>query len=75
MILLVTVSYEKYAALRDMKNLNDHMVAKQANVPKQCISDWKLGKTELSLQNVIRIADLFEIKIEDILERKEESND
>lgn len=75
MILLVIVSYEKYAALRDMKNLNDHTVAKRANVPKQCISDWKLGKTELSLQNVIRIADLFEIKIEEILERKEESND
>lgn len=58
-----------------MRNLNDHMVAKQANVPKQCISDWKLGKTELSLQNVVKIADLFEVPIENLLIKKQLRSD
>ena len=37
--------YEKYAKLRDDRNLTDYAVANQTGIAPSTLSDWKNGKT------------------------------
>lgn len=48
--------YEKYRKIAYAKGLTDYAVSKHTGVAKQCLSDWKNGKHELSLGNRYKIA-------------------
>ena len=51
--------YEKYRKLAYSKGLTDYAVSKQSGVSRQCISDWKTGKHEISLGNRYKIAQIL----------------
>lgn len=67
--------YSKYAVIRDQKGYNDLMVAKETGIPQSTIYDWKQRtekctdekKPALSVENLWKIAKLFDVSIEDLL--------
>jgi len=61
--------YTKYAKLRDSKGLNDNKVAEMTGIPASTIYDWKQrsdkdSKANLSFENTVKIAKLFEVPVD-----------
>ena len=59
--------YEKYAKLRDDRNLTDYAVANQTGIAPSTLSDWKNGKTVPKADKLKLIAELFDVHIEDLI--------
>ncbi|MEG2013792.1 MAG: helix-turn-helix transcriptional regulator [Anaerovoracaceae bacterium] len=65
--------YEKYALLRDRKNITDYRVAKDTGISTATLSNWK-NKTYTPKVNKLKIlADYFGVSLEYFLEEKEGS--
>lgn len=65
--------YTRYAKLRDSKGLTDNAVAVATGIPQSTIYDWKQRSAEkktarLSVENTAKIAKLFDVPIETLLE-------
>lgn len=60
--------YEKYAALRDAKGVNDAQVARATGIATATFSAWKKGTYKPKLEKLMKIAAFFEVSIEDLLE-------
>lgn len=61
--------YEMYAKLRDAQKLNDLKVANATGIPPSTIYDWRQRSAEnpqakLSVDNLAKIAALFDVAIE-----------
>ena len=61
--------YQKYSELRDNRKMNDHSVSVATGIPQSTIYDWKQRsandpKAKLSVDNLAKIAALFEVPIE-----------
>lgn len=59
--------YEKYAKLRDERNLTDYAVANQTGIAPSTLSDWKNGRTVPKADKLKLIAELFGVHIEDLI--------
>lgn len=65
--------YTKYARVRDEKGLTDNKVAELIGLTPSTIYDWKQRSeknpaAKLSVDNLAKIAKLFEVPIETFLE-------
>lgn len=65
--------YLKYAELRDSRGMNDNSVAIKAGITQSTIYDWKQRSeknpaAKLSVDNLAKIAKLFDVPIETFLE-------
>ncbi len=65
-------TYQRYARLRDERGMTDYRVANETNIAKSTISDWKNGLGTPKVDKLLKIATLFGIRIEDMLEEVEE---
>ena len=55
------ITYEKYAKIRDKKNLTDGKVAEIAGIGRSTFSDWKSGRSIPKLEKMQKIADALEM--------------
>ena len=55
------ITYEKYAEIRDKKNLTDGKVAEIAGIGRSTFSDWKSGRSIPKLEKMQKIADALEM--------------
>ena len=58
------MSYETHAAIRDAQGLNDHRVAKMAEIEYATINNWKRGLYTPKEENRRKIADALGVSLE-----------
>lgn len=61
------VTYARYVALRDKRGLTDADIAKETGIPQSTFSDWKSGKSIPKLPKLIKIAEVFNTSIEELI--------
>lgn len=49
---------------RKEKNLTQKELAEQIGIKRNSYSDWETGKNEPSLENLVKLADLFEVPLD-----------
>ena len=59
--------YTKYAELRDKKGLRDADVAKATGISQTVFTDWKNGKSSPKVDKIIKIADFFEVSLDEFV--------
>lgn len=60
---------ENIKKLRKTKNISQSKLAKQIDVSQQCVSEWENGNIEPGLSSLVRMADFFEISIDELVGR------
>lgn len=55
------ITYEKYAEIRDRKNLTDGKVAEMAGFGRSTFSDWKSGRSNPKADKLQKIADALDM--------------
>ena len=60
--------------IREEKNLQQKEIAKFLNRTPACISSWETGKTEPSIEDLVKLADLLEVSLDYLLSRTNENN-
>lgn len=60
--------YEKYASIRDERNLTDYRVSVETGITKSTFSDWKNGRSKPKAEKLAILADYFGVSIEYFLE-------
>ena len=60
--------YEKYAKLRDSRNLTDYRVAKDTGICASTFSDWKSGRSKPKAEKLKTLADYFDVGMDYFLE-------
>ncbi len=61
-------------AIREEKNMQQKEVAARLNRTPACISSWETGKTEPSIDDLARLADLFDVSLDYLMGRSDEYN-
>ena len=56
--------YNKYAELRDKRELSDYAVAKATGINASTFSDWRSGRSKPKLEKLVKLAAFFEVPIE-----------
>lgn len=56
--------------LRKNKGLKQQELAEILGIKRNTYSDWENGKTEPSFENLIKLADLFEVSLDCLLGRE-----
>ncbi|MBQ7712607.1 MAG: helix-turn-helix transcriptional regulator [Clostridia bacterium] len=59
--------------IREEKNLQQKEIAERLNRTPACISSWETGKTEPSIDDLVKLADLLEVSLDYLLCRTDES--
>ena len=62
---------ENLFALRKERKLSQQEVALRIRASQQCISQWEKGITEPTLTYLWRLADLFEVEVDELIGRKD----
>ena len=63
--------YEKYAELRDSKEITDYRVASDTGITKSTFTDWKTGRSKPKADKLKILADYFGVSVEYFLEQEE----
>ena len=50
--------------VRKSKKLTQKELAEQIGIKQNSYSDWETGKNEPSLENLVKLADLFEVSLD-----------
>ena len=61
---------KKLREVRKSKKLTQKELAEQIGIKRNTYSDWENGKTEPSFENLIKLADLFEVSLDCLLGRE-----
>lgn len=61
---------EKLKSLRREKNLSQKMLAEKLNFNYTTISNYENGRNEPNISTLIRIADIFDISLDELTERE-----
>ncbi len=61
---------ENLKILRKENNLDQQSFAKILNISSKTISHWETGYTEPSINQLITIANYFDISIDELVDRK-----
>lgn len=56
--------------LRKKQNITQEQLAEKLNVTRQTISNWELGETSPNSEQLIELADIFEVSIDELLGHK-----
>ena len=67
-----TISYERYAAVRDAKGLTDYRVAASAEIVQSTFSDWKTNRSRPKIEKLSKIADALGVPIGDLITETDE---
>jgi len=59
--------YQNYARLRDERKMTDYEVSKKTGIPTSTLSNWKAGRYKPKADKIMKIAELFEVPMEDIM--------
>lgn len=59
--------YEKYAKLRDERHMTDYRVAKETGISTATLTQWKHGRSTPKVDKMLKIANLFGVKLEDLV--------
>ena len=62
---------EKIVSLRKEKGLTQDQLAEKLFVTQKTISSWEVGRTLPSIEDIINISNLFNIKVDDVLKNSE----
>ena len=60
--------------IREDQDLQQKDLAKQLNRTPACISSWETGKTEPSIEDLIKLADILDVSLDYLLDRADENN-
>ena len=61
----MNAKYDKYAILRDQFKMSDYAIAKEINLSRSTLSEWKTGKIkEPDSVTLRKIADFFNVQID-----------
>lgn len=60
--------YENYARLRDERGLTDYRVAQDTGISASTLSEWKAGTYRPKIDKLIKIARLFNVPLESLLD-------
>lgn len=60
-------AYARYAEMRNARNLKDIDVSKATEIPASTFTDWKNGKSSPKIEKIVRIADLFNVPLDDFI--------
>lgn len=60
----MTNVYNKYLQMKDMLNLTDFDVSRKSGIPQTTISSWKQNENIPKVDNLLKLADTFNLKIE-----------
>ena len=63
--------YDIYAKLRDAHGMTDYQVCQETGIPTSAMSGWKNGKFTPKIDKMAKIAKLFGVTIDDLLEEKD----
>lgn len=63
---------ERIFHIMDEKGLSAYAVAKSTGIANSTISDWKKGKGKPSTDNIVALADLFNVSTDYLLGRTED---
>lgn len=55
---------ERIKELRQKKGLTQQKLAEILGIKQNSYSDWETGKNEPSLENLVKLADLFEVSLD-----------
>lgn len=58
---------ERLKAVRMRYNMTQEFVAEQLGVSRQAVSKWESGKAEPSTANLLALAKLYDISVEDLI--------
>lgn len=61
------ISYEKYAKIRDRKELKDVDVAKRADISPSTLTAWKQGKYEPKTEKLVKIAEVLDMNYSELV--------
>lgn len=61
---------KKILELRKKKGLSQEQLGEEINVTRQTISNWELGETTPNSEQLIEIADIFEISVDELIGHK-----
>ena len=59
--------YEKYTKLRDAKGVTDYAVSVATGIVMSTFSDWKSGRSKPKVEKLAKIAEYFNVTIEELL--------
>lgn len=60
--------YKNYCRLRDSRKVTDYEVAKATGIAQSTFSDWKSGRSKPKVEKLMKIANYFNVPIQDLLE-------
>lgn len=66
--------YKKYVMLRDSAGVTDYKVSLETGIPKSTFSDWKSGRSKPKVEKLQKIADYFQVDLNELL-KEVETND
>ena len=56
--------YDRYAKLRDDRDLTDYRVSVDTGITKSTFSDWKHGRSKPKTEKLNKLADYFNVPLE-----------
>lgn len=59
----MTILYKKYEELLEKNKVTTYQVCKKENISRAVISSWKAGRTNPSINNLMKIAKYFGVSI------------
>nr|WP_083936641.1 helix-turn-helix transcriptional regulator [Streptococcus sp. HPH0090] len=66
----MTIFSERLKRLRKNKGLKQQELAEIFGIKRNTYSDWENGKTEPSFDNLVKLADFFEVSLDWLFGRK-----
>lgn len=66
----MTIFSERLKRLRKNKGLKQQELASKLNISQKSYSNWENGKTEPSFDNLVKLADFFEVSLDWLFGRK-----
>ncbi len=63
--------FEKFNNLLSERKISPLKLAKEISVPKSVVYEWKKGKREPSVENMVKLAEYFSVSLEYLTGRKE----
>lgn len=63
--------YKKFKQLLEERNITAYRVWKDTGIPQSTLSDWKSGRSTPKVDKLIKIANYFEVPLEELLKEEE----
>lgn len=67
--------YENYERLRDAEGLNNYQVSLKLGISTSMFSEWKSDISRPKIETLLKIADLFGVSLDTLLEGARETDE